>query len=827
MSLPVGLGTVPTVATNLRAGTRTPVALPLTVHEDAGIARRAEVVSAGVPFARENGIRDPASLSLRDAQGEPVPVQWEVLARWDAPRDDAAAAVRWATARFPANVRAKGRAMYQLSLSSSSSSSSDSARPPLAGESGGAVRVDAGSFDATFRAGEPGPLVLTARAPDGSEARASRADEIVIEENGPLFARVRVRGSLDRGFSRIHGDHRPLRWTAWWSFTRGAAGADVQFVVENPDRPFTSPYNDKGKPRGKRFERLSLEWAAEGDAGAIGRTTRAVRKGGAPRREIRVGGLPKTVRTGEGRADLRVVQASSSAFVARAGKRVLGRGRRAEGWIAAPRGEGVALLGMRRFWQNHPKGLVATADGTIAVDLFPIPTTLGGGRAKTHLLALRVLPDGASAPSTAAAMHAPLRATVPPEWLQETRALGLLAVEDGDRWPAFEGTLDRIVGVDGATAKGRTLEDERRHHDLYGWMDFGDTLRASPAPARRFGNNEFDFGWVLLRQYLREPDHDPAWRDAAEDALRHAMDVDVLHTDDDAAWANRGMRKHDVGDTEGHSHAPDFSHFWLRGIAAWHLVGGDPRAREVAVDELGRWIAARETEPGRLVWGDELRDVGWALIALVDLYELTGDEAHLARARRIVERTVEPHLKEDGSMGGAAFLQRKGSFAPWQQAYIADGLARLAMAGRRRDEPERSAEKSLERMLGFLCGDGAWVRQPTEIHGRRYPEMLAYAVTADGKRLAEQASMSQALADPAAMGWLLTGNAGWKRCAERSLRWTFPDGPDDYFHPSRATSAKNAAIRLYFGEAARFVEQTGAKPLAGTAGLPDSPRAPR
>src|SRR5207248_10166141 len=118
---------------------------------------------------------------------------------------------------------------------------------------------------------------------------------------------------------------------------------------------------------------------------------------------------------------------------------------------------------------------------------------------------------------------------------------------------------------------------------------------------------------------------------------------------------------------------------------------------------------------------------------LDDLYEATGDAETFARARRLVHGMVIPSVDEQGSMEHAPFVEQKNWFAPWQEAYVADGLGRFACIARRRGTPDRDAESTLVRMLGFLKSDRVWIREKRTLWGRTYPELLAFQIV-DGKK---------------------------------------------------------------------------------------------
>lgn len=773
-------------------GTARTLRVPITVQEDAGAGRASEGVTLGVPLPREADVRDVRRLRLADESGADVPVQLRALSRWGGPVADETAPLRFVVVDFQATIG--GRGTRQLVLTEDAATKPDAAAA-IARQESGTVLVDTGVLSVAFTTALPGPLRLVAQSHvDGAKPVTGRATSVVVEENGPLRASVLVRGELDGGFEE-KGGRRPLLWSMRWHLSAGSPLARVQLTIENPDRPHEKPFNDAGEPVGKRFGRLAVELAAAGDT-LSGETLASA--------------APLAIlQTGEG-------------FEARRGKKVVKKGARADGWVAA----GQTVLGMRAFAENHPKALVA-GDGALALEIFPWseegePVFFGGARAKTHDLWIH-FPSGTSAPKeTAAIASHPLRATVPPEWVQETRALGALSLEDTRRWPAFEGTLDRIVGADLASTKG-TIFDERRAQKTTGWMDYGDSFRDAEEGQRRFGNAEFDFGWVLLRQYLREKDHDRIWLEQAGVVLNHVMDIDVLHTDDDASWANRGVRKHDGSGFANHSRGPDFSHFWIRGMLAYHLTTGDARAREVAVDEIGGWIARREDpkRPGMLVFADELRDVGWVLIALSDLHDATGEPRWLELSQRIASTMVVPSVGKDGGMLDATFLNRKDSFMPWQEAYIADGLGRLCLALRESGKRDATLEAVLVRMLDFLSG-AAWIEESKTLYGETFPRMVASSIDRAGTLDIGEGNMSQAIADPMVWGWLLFGEARYRTAALEATRHTFPKGAKTYYDESIKTPAKNAAVRTYFGEAARWMEQTSPAPLAASV-MPQSP----
>jgi hypothetical protein len=92
------------------------ISIPLSVYEDAGVARAGGPVRIGVPLPASAAIRDANELRVRAADGSEVPVQARVLTRWVAPPSDASAPARWVLLDLDATVAAKGPADITHSL---------------------------------------------------------------------------------------------------------------------------------------------------------------------------------------------------------------------------------------------------------------------------------------------------------------------------------------------------------------------------------------------------------------------------------------------------------------------------------------------------------------------------------------------------------------------------------------------------------------------------------------------------------------------------------------------------------------------------------------
>ncbi|MCE5272399.1 hypothetical protein LLH00_14060, partial [bacterium] len=233
------------VARNLAA-----LEIPLTAREWQGLARRAEVVSTGLPLPR-GAVHDPVSLGLLDGSGKAVPAQFLTQAVWPD------GSVKWLLLTFPADCAPKTEARYTLT----DKASTPVGTSPLAvREEGGKVIVETGVLkaeldreyfdlfgrvwldhnrDGVFTDSE---LVTTPENPEGIAAvdaqgrrlasRWGKVDSLVVEERGPVRATVLVKGSLFEYESYRRGDPW-VDYTARLQFHAGSGLVRVFFSLEN------------------------------------------------------------------------------------------------------------------------------------------------------------------------------------------------------------------------------------------------------------------------------------------------------------------------------------------------------------------------------------------------------------------------------------------------------------------------------------------------------------------------------------------------------------------------------------------------------------------
>ena len=85
--------------------------LSLTVQEPAGVERRSEVCSTGVPLPL-GLIQEPEGIALFDDKGAAVPAQFRVLERWRNFGEDKS--IKWLLVTFFADVPKDGKVIYRV-----------------------------------------------------------------------------------------------------------------------------------------------------------------------------------------------------------------------------------------------------------------------------------------------------------------------------------------------------------------------------------------------------------------------------------------------------------------------------------------------------------------------------------------------------------------------------------------------------------------------------------------------------------------------------------------------------------------------------------------
>ena len=150
-------------------------------------------------------------------------------------------------------------------------------------------------------------------------------------------------------------------------------------------------------------------------------------------------------------------------------------------------------------------------------------------------------------------------------------------------------------------------------------------------------NNEYDAIHAFGCELMRTGRHD-LW-DSFRWQVRHNIEVDFTHYADQK-WLCRVPRVHSARHTTSGGYP---SHFWTEGLLKYYCLTGDPDVLEVAVvtgDAVLRFF--HDPERGK-VYGKYDREMGWALLAMAHLWDITRELRFEAETRRLVRFFVDYH----------------------------------------------------------------------------------------------------------------------------------------------------------------------------------------
>jgi len=379
------------------------------------------------------------------------------------------------------------------------------------------------------------------------------------------------------------------------------------------------------------------------------------------------------------------------------GKKLSGH---AAGWAALQTDTHGVAIAARSFWQEYPKSIELRSDHILYNLWAPqaAPAKVGSGAAKTHELAIHF---SAKEPAAAATLDA-LAGGVPlahaaPEWTTHTQALrnGLVLDVDGraflkqleDGYRRQSVFTERERWDDSGAARCSPGRERPRigFYGMFNWGDWNfpgyhDDIKGCDA----WGNLEYDTTQVLALAFAASGQS--RYADAMVAAARHFMDVDTIHfSSSRPQWVGMNHPKnplHFTFDLGG----IDLGHTWTEGLLSYYLFSGDERALEVARG-IGDHLAAR-IRRGQ-VKGNP-RQWGWPQIALVALYEITGDDSYRRAAADYARGGMAAHPPEvrgDWKLGvlaeGLAYTDSVASEPPiraWLSRYAAAVLAYSAVA---------------------------------------------------------------------------------------------------------------------------------------------------
>jgi len=329
-----------------------------------------------------------------------------------------------------------------------------------------------------------------------------------------------------------------------------------------------------------------------------------------------------------------------------------------ESWLGLRDGEQSVYLQMHDF-EAMPPGRLASRGNELLLEVWPAaagPLQLPQGRSRRQCITLAFpAENNAGAGEIQKLLNAPLhegRAVATSESFRSVAAFEQDLVLETNRNTRFERFLTRLIRMQTAHDKfdiGDTIEDGYTSGYLklgrlplkHGVTEPGNPMRVKSqhgtelAGDDRFepawSNNEYDVIHVLCSELMRDTKQE-LWRTLYL-FTRHNIEVDFVYYSDDP-WQHEGSPAH----SSNHNFSSSYpSHIWTQGLLEYYCLTGDPDALEVAI-KLGDTIIRNFNDPGRrpLLWGFN-REIGWPILALVHLSDITGE----ARFREQVDEFVE------------------------------------------------------------------------------------------------------------------------------------------------------------------------------------------
>jgi len=616
--------------------------VPLTIRDVAGVERKAEPCSTGVPLP-QGLLHEPKGIAVFDKGGTPVPAQFRVLERWREYGSDSS--VKWLLVTFLADCPAKGTATYHLRPGNN---------PP--------PKTPAKPADGL------GPFELSFVDADGKRFTDADVEGVrrTVVESGPVRACVMLEAP----------SAPPFGFFAWVYTYAGLARTDLVVVLKNTPRKMTGPLY---------FDDFSVTVKAAGKQYALGGepgTTFSGNVDKGPAYLYQAGdGTEKWKQLGWRGTDAMILGWGKAKEIIKAnlppfrgyrvmsGAKQLGEGNFALGWGALGDGTTTTVLATRWFLQNYPSA-VEVQNGRVVSRVFPKYWEQYGGlhwlddmQRKRFDLSLQVLDgefSGAAGDAVALAWNRPLVAHCGHEWYRRTKAVG--RPRPPRKPPKFKAGVFPVRFTRGNS-----------------WRSFGGDVTDSIK--RRYHT-------TTMTSFLRTANPWGAYRLLAD--MEHSCGMNRFHVDDyqyprDKDMFNygqycgtfRGGGRYRPG-TAGHGYRPwNVAHFMAWEVFHGYRLFGDPLAERTIKEFaafLRGYVAWRQKYPGRLVAGT--RADGHPFTNLVECYRVLGDDGLLRSMHDMAEVCWKQVNKQRGNYGVMRSWEggRQKCEKPFMMAQVMAGL---------------------------------------------------------------------------------------------------------------------------------------------------------
>ena len=669
----------------------------LTVENPTDIDLVGEPVASGLSVPRWANFTQPHFLSLHDRHGQSVPFQYKVLSRWDAPRDDTSAAIKWLLVEFPAEVTASGRSTYSLvaGIAQAGSITTQTTASSITVDTGAATfLIDRANYtiidqvhaaDGTLLTSNPGRLDIVDL--NGLIVN-SILQSCTIEEAGSVRTVVKQTGFLPS--LGLHFTNRLFFWT-------DRSTVKVEFRLEN--RGDYGEVGGTGTPDTAHFESLYMSFHTKSTVNQVV-TPNTVHALGTNEPYV----LEQRF-TQPGFYDLH----AGFVFEETVSGTQVATGNRHEGAVAAVSSESRVIVSVDRFWQNFPKSIEAR-DTTVSVGLWPsfgsgpyfngtfsgpglTPATdpnavdhyrFEGGRWKTHTFDIDFLPSDADITPSRVANAAertnhPLMARASDRgWSFRNNAFGMPIVDKKNWTDVSSNRFEKLVSV---LAHDDTADDQpivgrvglplfRARGgtygglQFYGWENFGDV-----AWGDGYSSNHYDLNWGVLINYTRTGDY--AFFDMARDMCAHRRDYDQNHSV--SGTGRSGGQYYEKGWFHGNTYAPTPSHGWVHGMLLYYALTGDEGSLEAAEEYFG-FLSRLAIDNWNGWYGTRI--LGWGLDAVCDLYNYVGKPEYKDFAESTMQRwlSLEAQWGTQGWIPNPAF--QNNSSTSWMHGIVMGALAK-------------------------------------------------------------------------------------------------------------------------------------------------------
>lgn len=625
-------------------------------------------VAIGVPFER-GSVLDAADVALTDPVGNPVPAAARALVKWPD------GSVRWALISWLATQRGT----HHVSVCKAESLIPTMENAVRVTRDGDTVTLDNGLVSIVLSATGKGPVhditglghAYLAR-PDGMRFVVGTADTtresartIQVLEDSPLRVRVRVAGAhYDRNGQRLLSYRLDAELWAGWPTLR----LDYQFFNLEPDH--------ENIP----IERIAMEW----DLAMNATTQRHFLQNShglmyVPREVLN--GAPVAIvaddQCGPARVEDPVMLLDDVKYPAHLRPPLVGTSE----WLGVSDASRSVYVRMQDFMEMRPKRLISD-ERTLHLEFWPSSKGLPAlpqGRSRRQVVTIAFSDQSKmTAEHVEQNLDAPLhegRAIVSPAWLHQTGEFDMDRQIQRGANVRFERYLGRLVNLKTPQDMfdlGDTIDSDYCRT----YLPIPNNLSLKPnAPALRrvylaspslwhtsfadwampefyepvWANNEYDGIHALCSEIMRAGRGD-LWP-LARWCARHNIEVDFVHYHDDRQQ-NRGSPQHS-GNHNRSAAIP--SHFWTQGLLQYYCMTGDPDVLDVAM-ALGDKIIEDLTvlEFRESFWGFT-RELGWPLIALVNVWDITGEERYRRQLDEITEYVISHDRERRQNEGSSPF----------------------------------------------------------------------------------------------------------------------------------------------------------------------------